>query len=118
MGQYPPQGRQRWFQVSVRTMMAAVVLVAGALTVTSGHRTVYRSCHLCHNRMRVESRLVSSMPVSSREAMETRFPVAPKHQHVWWTYARSWSGFMQGTTWVADSWGCYSDGSAAPDGRN
>jgi hypothetical protein len=104
------------FQISVRWMMALVAVVAAGLTVTSGHQTTYRSCHLCHNRIRVDSRLALGFPVSWHETMETRFPTTAGHQHVWWSYARSTSGFMQGIEAAGNS-SSYVDGSTAPDGR-
>lgn len=108
------------FQISVRWMMAAVAVAAVAVTalsVTSGSRTTYLSCHLCHNRMRVDSRPVLGFPVSRHETTETRFPTATDHQHVWWTYARGSSGgLLQGSQVVFHS-SVYFDGSTAPDGN-
>jgi hypothetical protein len=103
------------FQISVRRMMAAVAVVAGALILASSYQTISFSCHLCHNRKHVDSRLVLSVPVSWREVMDTQFPASPDHRHAWWRFATSTRSLLL-VSGAACSDRRYADGSIAPDG--
>lgn len=101
--------------VSVRRLMGIVAAVAAMMALTSGSRTVYYSCHLCHNRKHVASRLFLGFPVSWHEAVDTRFLTAPDHRHSWWRYARGTGGFPSGSSGACSDHR-YVDGSIAPDG--
>ena len=104
------------FQISVRRMMAAVAVAAVGLSLASSYQTSSLSCHLCHNRKHVDSRLVLGVPVSWREIMDTQFPASPDHRHIWWRYATGTSSLLLGSR-AAGSDRRYADGSTAPDGR-
>jgi hypothetical protein len=94
--------------------MIAVAAVAFALTLTSGSQTQYCSCHLCHDRKRVVSRLFLGWPVSWHESMDTQFPTSADHQHAWWNH----TVVIFPVFWPDESveTRLYVDGSPAPDG--
>ncbi len=103
------------YQLSVRGLMVAVAMVAALIVLSAGFRLTYVSCHLCHNRKRVESRTLLGLSVRTSEAIETHFPTEPGHRHVWAPYARSSTGFLAES--AAGHARIYQDGSTAPDGR-
>lgn len=100
--------------ISVRRMLVVVALLAATMALASGSQTVSSSCHLCHNRKRVASRLFLGFPVSRHEIMDTNFPAEVHHQHIWSSYSRSYDYGLFGSG-VACSWQTYIDGSRAPD---
>jgi hypothetical protein len=64
-------------QFTVRRMMGAVALVAGSFAFGSGSDARYRSCHLCHNRERIDATTVWSVPITWRGEVTTRFSRVP-----------------------------------------
>jgi hypothetical protein len=100
-------------QMPVRRTMLVVALTAGALTL--GVRNVSCSCHLCHNRKLVVSRLLLGFPISWHEQMKTQFPVEPNHRHIWSTFSMHTDNGFWGSG-VACRSTVYIDGTRAPDG--
>jgi hypothetical protein len=96
--------------------MVWVAIAALVCSLSLGYRTTYLSCHLCHDRKRVESRLFLGFPVSWRETAEAQFGAAAHHRHVWSRYSvHNDLGPLGGG--VACRHCIYLDGSRAPDGR-
>src|SRR3954447_3741786 len=103
-------------RVTVKGMMIVVAAFAGSLAFGSGSGSEvrYRSCHLCHNRERIDSTTVWFVPVTWRRAIMTHFAAEAGHRHQWWQYSDKVDGPLIGC-----SRGCharvYADGSTAPD---
>jgi hypothetical protein len=104
------------FRMSVRRMMVILAVGAVGFSLALGSRTTYHSCCLCRNRKHVQSHLMLGFAVSWHETMETNYPTAPGHRHVWWNYARVVNSLLLGSG-AASSDHRYVDGGAAPDGR-
>jgi hypothetical protein len=102
------------FRISVRRMMGIVAVAALVLSLATGSRTTLLSCHLCHNRKHVTSRLVLGIPVLGQGIMDTRFPAEDNHQHTWTTYGSHTKSFLLGER-AAGRPDMYVDGSHAPD---
>ncbi len=102
-------------RITVRGLMGLVALAIIAMAMTVGDETVSYSCHLCHNRKHVVSRLLLGLRFNPREAQTTRFPTRSGHRHDWYQYSRDWSTVAGGG--AACSSLMYQDGSDAPDGN-
>lgn len=105
--------RLRW-AISLKHALLGIAATAVVLALGMVERTSYESCHLCHNRRVVRSRLVFALTLSGREAATTAFPVARVHRHAWSRYSRRETGLLRGA--IACRAFIYADRSVAPDG--
>ena len=92
-----------------------MAVAAGLTVLSSGFRSTYLSCHLCHNRKCIDSRSLLGFSVRVREQSATHFPAEPGHRHVWSEYGRSFAGWLTRSAGGRER--IYLDGSVAPDGR-
>jgi hypothetical protein len=95
--------------------MAAVAVSAGSIAFGSGSDVRYRSCHLCHNRERIDSMTVWYVPVTWRRAVTTGFATRAGHRHSWSQYSENTIGPLWGRSRACRAQ-VYADGSMAPDG--
>lgn len=101
-------------RITVRGLMGFVALAMVAMAMTAGEEVVSYSCHLCHNRKHVVSRLLLELRFDPREAQTTDFPTESDHRHDWYRYSRGWSTPLSGEVAGATAT-IYRDGSQAPD---
>ncbi len=100
-------------RITVRGLMGFVALAMVAMAMTAGEETMSYSCHLCHNRKHVVSRLLLGLRFDTREAQTTGFPTGSDHRHDWYRYSTGWSTPVRGGSACCTT--MYRDGSVAPD---